>query len=251
MLNTVEKKGGSWLIAVYILLGSVAAIVLFYATVALFVNPRKEYETDSHFYRKLLIVTTVVAVRLLRIHVHTSGLERIPPDTHCLFVSNHRSNYDPILTWYVFRDRAMAFIAKPSLFHLPAFGRIIRRCRFMPIDRDSARNAMKTFARAQDLLASQELSVGVYPEGTRCKTGEMLPFHNGVFRIAQKAEVPVVVLALSDTRTIARNVPFRASYIRLDVVDVILPEEMQGVRAHVVGDRARKAIEQQLKQEEC
>ncbi len=232
------------------LFGAFFAVVLFYLIVGWLVNPKKVYKTDSLFYRRLLIGTSGFAIKLLRIHVHTSGAERVPANTPCLFVSNHRSNYDPILTWYVFRDHPMAFISKPSLFHIPAFGRIIWRCRFMPIDRQSARNAMNTFAQAQDMLAAKELSVGVYPEGTRCKTGDMLPFHNAVFRIAQKAQAPVVVLALNDTRTIAKHVPFRASHIQMDVVDVIMPEEMQGVRTHVIGDRARQAIENKLNQEE-
>ncbi len=224
--------------------------VLFYVVVGLLVNPKKTYERDSRFYRRLLIFTTGFGLRMLGVRIHTTGLERVPEGVHCLFVSNHRSNFDPLVTWYVFRDKSMAYIAKPSLFRIPAFGRIIHRCRFMPIDRDSARNAMDTFKRASELLGAQELSIGVYPEGTRCKSGDMLPFHNAVFRVAQQANAPIVVMALRGTQTIHKNLPFHHSDVYLDVVDVIEPSDMQGVRTCVIGDRVRAAIEDVLQTEE-
>jgi len=230
-------------------LAVIVAVLAFYAAVALCVDPKKTYRADSRFYRSLLVGTTAFALRLLRVRVNLHGGERVPKNVPCLFVCNHRSNFDPLITWCAFREKPMAFIAKPSLFRIPVFGRIIHRCLFMPIDRQSARKAIATFERASELL-KMGLSVGVYPEGTRCKTGDMLPFHNGVFRIAQKAQAPIVVLALHDTRTIAAHVPFRASSIDLDVVDVIEPHEWEGVRCQVVGDRARRAIERSLQEKE-
>lgn len=237
-------------ISLLILLGIVAAVILFYCVAALFVNPRKEYDRNSRFYRALLDGATAFILWLLRVHIHTAGLERVPQNTRCLYVCNHRSNYDSIVTWRVFRKEQLAYLSKESNFKVFAFGRIIRKCCFMAINRESAREAMRTMNRAAELLSRQEVSIGVYPEGTRSKTKDLLPFHNGVFKIAQKADAPVVVLAIRGTEAIVHNLPFRASHVYLEVVDVIMPEEIRGVRSRVVGERARQAIAQWLEERE-
>ena len=95
----------------------------------------------------------------------------------------------------------------------------------MPIDRENPRKAMVTINRAALLLKKQEVSIGVYPEGTRSKKGELLPFHNGVFKIAQKAEALMVVLCITGTEQIAKTTPFRPTDVYLDVVKTIQPEE--------------------------
>lgn len=65
------------------------------------------------------------------IYIHTEGIDKIPKDGRFLFVSNHRSNFDPILTWYVLKDYDLAFISKAENFRIPIFGRIIRKCCFI------------------------------------------------------------------------------------------------------------------------
>ncbi len=72
-------------------------------------------------------------------------------------------------------------------------------CCFLPIDRENPRKAIPTINRAAKLLKEQEVSVGIYPEGTRGKDCRLLPFHNGVFKIAQKAEAPIAVLSITGT----------------------------------------------------
>lgn len=100
-------------------------------------------------------------------------MEKLPKNERFLLVCNHRSKFDPILTWYVLRDYNLAFISKPENF---------RRCCFMAIDRENPRNALKTIHQAAELIKQNEVSVAVYPEGTRSKTCELLPFHNGICR---------------------------------------------------------------------
>lgn len=124
-----------------------------------------------------------------------------------MFVGNHRSNFDPIIEWLVLKPWDIAFISKGENFKIPFFGRIIRKCCFMPIDRENPRKALRTINKASDLLQSGEVSIGVYPEGTRSKTGELLPFHDGVFHIAKR---PAHRLSLCPSGE--RNRSIRMSY---------------------------------------
>ena len=226
-----------------ILLGLFALYVLFLGACALLVDPKKEYEKNSPYYRFLLDSVTAAAMKLLRIRVHVSGIEKIPKDTKVLFVSNHRSNFDPIITWYILKKWKIAFVSKPSNFKIPFFGRIIRKCCFMPIDRENPRNAIVTINKAAKLLKKQEVSIGIYPEGTRSKNGQLLPFHNGVFKIAQKAEAPIVVLCVTGTEKISKRTPFRRTDVYLDVLEVFSAQGIKETKTEMIGTAVRRLME--------
>lgn len=236
---------------ILLLLGITCAVFLGYILVlticSLLVNPQKEYDTNSHFYRGLLNSATVAMIKLLRIRVHITGMEKLPQGQLVLFVGNHISNFDPILSWYAFREWKLAFVSKPENFKIPFFGRIIRKCCFMPIDRENPRNAIVTINRAAKLLKKQEVSIGIYPEGTRSKSGELLPFHNGVFKIAQKANAPIAVLSVNGTEHIAKNIPFRKTDVYLDVLGVIPADEVAATKTEILGQRIREILEQNRK----
>jgi len=230
--------------ALGILLG---AYILLLILCSLLVNTKREYGRDSKFYRWLLNSATAAMIKLLRIRVHSTGMEKLPQGQLVLFVGNHISNFDPILSWYAFRKWKLAFVSKPENFKIPFFGRIIRKCCFMPIDRENPRNAIVTINQAAKLLKKQEVSIGIYPEGTRNKSGELLPFHNGVFKIAQKANAPIAVLSVNGTEHIAKNIPFRKTDVYLDVLGVIPADEVAATKTEILGQRVREKLEQNRK----
>ena len=226
-----------------VLLALLLLYILFLGICCLFIDPDKAYEKNSPFYRFLLDSATAAAMKLLRIRVHVSGMEKIPKDTKVLFVSNHRSNFDPIITWYILKKWKIAFVSKPSNFKIPFFGRIIRKCCFMPIDRENPRNAIVTINKAAKLLKKQEVSIGIYPEGTRSKNGQLLPFHNGVFKIAQKAEAAIVVLCVTGTEKISKRTPFRRTDVYLDVLEVFSAQGIKETKTEMIGTAIRRQIE--------
>ena len=230
-----------------ILFGLFLLYVLFLLICSLFINPKKEYENHSRFYRTLLNGATAFAMKIMRIRIHTSGLEKVPQNTrNLLFVSNHRSNFDPIITWHIFRKWQPAFVSKASNFKIPIFGRFIRKCCFMAIDRENPRNALKTMLKAAELLKKGEVSICIYPEGTRSKECKLLPFHNGVFKTAQKANADIVVLAVSGTEQIHKNYPFQHTDVYLDVLEVIPAETVKATKTDALGERIRTDLENHL-----
>ena len=234
-----------WILAA--LLGLCLLYVLFLTVCALLVDPQKEYGHDSPFYRRLLYGATACCIRLLHIHIHVDGMEKLPKDGRFLLVCNHRSNFDPILTWQVMKERNLAFVSKAENFQIPIFGRIIRRCCFMPIDRSDPGKALSTIKTATEILQKGDMAVGVYPEGTRNRQGGLLPFHTGVFRIAQKAHAPIVVMAIHGTENIYRNVLRRRSEVYIDVVDVIPADEVKAMKKNEISDRVRLVLEKDEK----
>lgn len=229
-----------WVVAAVLLLVPVLAVS------ALFVNPKKEYTKNSKYYRFLLDASTVIVMKMLRIKVKVTGEEKLPENTRFLIVSNHRSNFDPIVTWYAFKAHKLAFVSKPENFKVPMYGRIIRKCCFLPIDRSDARKAMGTVNSAAELLKSGEVSVGIYPEGTRNTAEELLPFHNGVFKIAKKAKAPIVVMSVTGTDQIRKNWYKRGSEVKLKILGAIPAEELVEMKTTQIGEITRELITDDL-----
>lgn len=123
------------------------------------------------------------------------GAERVPPTGGVLLAANHASYLDPPLLGSAAR-RPVHFMAKAELFEIPVLSWILPRVNAFPVRRGAAdRNAIRT---AIELLRQGE-AVAIYPEGTRTRTGELLPPQRGAGLIALKAGVPVVPVALIGT----------------------------------------------------
>lgn len=238
------------LYAILGLLGAfIAAIILYFLFVfvcSLFISKKKEYNKDSKFFRFLMQSSTGIGMRIMRIRYDLVDLDKIPEGKQMLFVCNHRSNFDPLISWRILRKHYPSFISKEENFKIPFYGRYIRRSCFMAIDRENPRNAMMTIDRASKLLQANEVSIAVYPEGTRSKKAVLLPFHNGVFKIAQKANVPVVILTLQGTEKVSKNYPWKSTTVRLKCVGVIPAEHVKESKTSIIADEARDMMIQDL-----
>ena len=213
----------------------------------LFTGHKKEYKTDSKFYRFVLNSMTGLVLFFARVKIVKKGVDL--PEGRFLIVGNHRSNLDPIVSWYKFRKKNISYISKPQNLKIPFYGAIVRRCCFLAIDRESARNAVTTIEKAADLLKNDVVSIGVYPEGTRSKTCRLLKFHNGLFKIAQKAEVPIVVVFVSGTEKVKKNCPWRRTVVTLDVAEVIPPEVHMTMQTNEIGEHVRALLAERLEEE--
>ena len=231
----------------YILLGLVGALllmILFLTIVALTINPKKHYEREHPFYRGVLNFFSGAALWVLGVRTTVEGAEKLPQDGNFLFISNHRSNYDPIIQWYVLRQYRLTFVSKKANFKVPWFGRIIHRCGFLPIDRKSPKKSMETIGKAAELLRSTDKCVGIYPEGKRSKSAQLLPFHNGVLKIAQKAERPIVISVIEGTENVFRNIlHFRRSRITMKILETLDIERVKGTKSSELGEYAYALME--------
>ena len=233
------------MIILYIILAFIGIVALWFLLLyvsGLFIDTSKEYNTNSRYYRFLLNFSTAIGMKVCRIRIKTSGMEKLPQSGRFLLVSNHRSNFDPLITWHIFAKYDLAFISKPENFKIPFFGKIIRKCCFMSIDRHDSEKANITKERAAMLLKNDIVNVAVYPEGTRSKTGDMLPFHNGIFNIAKEAGVPIVVMTLKGTPDIKSNYPWHRSDIDLDVIEFISSEDVAAHTPHELGVHVRESM---------
>ncbi|MEG6521077.1 lysophospholipid acyltransferase family protein [Desulfotomaculum sp. 1211_IL3151] len=124
------------------------------------------------------------------------GLENLPVNGGLLIVSNHASNLDPLVVGCAI-TRKVHFMAKVELFKVPLLKTIITLLGAFPINREkSDRNAIR---KALEILRSGQV-VGIFPEGTRSKTGALQKAHIGAAMLAVKGDVPILPIALIGTR---------------------------------------------------
>lgn len=238
-----------FLIILLCLVGLFLLPFLFMFICGLFVDTKKQYDHDSRFYRALLDGSTTVILWCLGVRCNIIGEEKFPPEGNFLFISNHRSNYDPIIQWTVFKRYRISFISKQENFRIPIYGRIIHRCCFMPIDRKSPRKAMETVNRAARLLTETENSVGVYPEGKRSKECVLLPFHSGVLKTAQKARRPVVVSTIEGTENIYRNIRrLRKTVVTIKILETIDAGRVRAEKAPELSDYCAGLMKKELEE---
>lgn len=107
-----------------------------------------------------------------------------------------------------------------------------------PIDRENDRAALKTILKCISLLKEDKCSIGVFPEGYTSRDGKLHHFRPGVFKIAQKANVPIVVCTIQNTRPIFKNLKkLKKTDVDLHLVTVIPPEEFKGLSTVEISDR--------------
>lgn len=175
------------------------------------------------------------------IRVVLTGLEKVPVDRRFLLVSNHRSNLDPIVIMDKMRSYNIAFISKISNLKIPAIGKLIHEWCFMSIDRENARNAIKTIQQASNYIKNDIVSIGIYPEGTRSKSQQMGEFHAGSFKIAQKAGCPLVISVIRGTETVKYHF-WSVSKVYVDILEVIEVDQVKSMKSVELADYSKKVM---------
>jgi 1-acyl-sn-glycerol-3-phosphate acyltransferase len=129
--------------------------------------------------------------------VHAVGLEHVPPGEPVIYASNHSSMFD---IWALFATLpgSVRFVAKRELFRIPILGPAMRAAGHIPIDRSVKARAFEAYDDAARIIR-RGFSPVVFPEGTRSRTGELLPFKNAPFALAIAAQVPVVPVYVHHT----------------------------------------------------
>ena len=133
--------------------------------------------------------------------VIVKGEENVPKDTAVLYVGNHRSYYDIILT-YVRVPRPTGYVAKLEMLRYPLLNVWMHFLHCLFLDRNDLKKGLKTILKGVEKVKSG-ISICIFPEGTRNGTDQdFLPFHEGSFKIAEKAGAPIVPITMSGTNGI-------------------------------------------------
>ena len=184
----------------------------------------KSYHYLSKIFARGTLFISGVKVKIF-------GLENIDEKATYVFVSNHASQFDiTVLQWGV--PNRLAMIFKKELSKIPVFGWQLKLGPYIMVDRKSPESGMKSIEEAKVLMRTKGISVLVFPEGTRSKTGELLPFKRGAFHLAAKVGYPIVPVTIIDSDKIMPKGTFK---LRRGIIKMIFdkPINTENVKSKV------------------
>ncbi|MGF7453376.1 1-acylglycerol-3-phosphate O-acyltransferase [Pasteurella bettyae] len=128
-------------------------------------------------------------------HRFPEGVATYP---RAVYIGNHQNNYDMVTISYMVRDRTVT-VGKKSLIWIPFFGLLYWVTGNIFIDRENKSRAHNTMAEVAARINSDNLSIWMFPEGTRSRGRGLLPFKTGAFHAALTAGVPIIPVVCSTT----------------------------------------------------
>ena len=144
-----------------------------------------------------------LGLKLAGIRVRVMGREHLPVNRAAVFCANHQSNVDPPLLFVVLHRR-LHILYKAELSRLPLLGRTFVLGGFVAVDRDNREAALASIERGADSVRAGN-SFLIFPEGTRSRTHQLLPFKKGGFIMALEAGAPIVPVAIDGGRAAMRR----------------------------------------------
>ncbi len=247
---TIFDKGYSWWLAPLLYIAFFLCFIILHIgllVLAFAVAKNKSPSPcEARFYRFILNWSLPLIVWLAKVKIKVTGMDpdEIPNDQRMLFVCNHQFDLDPVILMSVFPNHNIGFIGKKDIIKkLPLIAKAMTKLYGLFIDRENDREAAKTIIEAIRILKEQKASIGLFPEGYTSKKGELLPFRNGSFKIALKSKVPIVVCALNNTRKLPKNIARRKTVINLNIIDIIYPNEYEGMNTTELGDMIHEKME--------
>jgi 1-acyl-sn-glycerol-3-phosphate acyltransferase len=156
-----------------------------------------------------------LALGLAGIRYRVRHRERIPRDRAVVFCSNHESNVDPPVLFQALHRR-LHVLFKAELKKLPILGAVMVAGGFVPVERDRREASMVSIDRAAESIRAGN-SFLIFPEGTRSRSAELLPFKKGGFIMAIKAQAPIVPVAVSGGRAAMRKGSWIVRPVMVDV----------------------------------
>lgn len=245
-----ESLAWLWLLPVSLALGFVVFAGLFFAFLLAVIqplDPHAQKEKDSRFYRTLANLCIEAILTFARIRVHTKGLEKTPKEGRFLLVCNHLHEADPAILLHYFRKSQLAFVSKRENANMFIVGKLMPQLLCPLINRENDREALKTILRCIQLLKEDKVSVAVFPEGYIRPDRKFHELRPGVFKIAQKAKVPIVVCTMTNTNHTVKNfLKGKPTDVGLHLLEVIPAEFWQDKTTVEVADYVHKIMAEDL-----
>jgi 1-acyl-sn-glycerol-3-phosphate acyltransferase len=186
-----------------------------------------------------------MVIRLSGTKVIALGEDHIPQDTAVLYVGNHRSFYDIILT-YVRVPRLTGYVAKKEMLKVPLLKDWMRNLHCLFLDRQNIREGLKTILKGVELVKSG-ISICIFPEGTRNKTADtFLPFHEGSLKIAEKGKVPIIPMTIVNSAGVFEDhfPKIKKATVVIEYGEPIYMDSLPKEERKNLGSRVQQIIEQ-------
>lgn len=161
---------------------------------------------------------------LFGIRVEVRHPEDLTLPQNCIYIANHQNNYDMVTVAYVVQPRTVT-VGKKNLLWIPLFGPLYWLTGNLLIDRDNSARAHSTLTEIVQSIKKRNISIWMFPEGTRSRGRGLLPFKTGAFYTAIAAEVPIVPICVSNT---SNKIKLNRWSNGLVIIEILPPVETAG-----------------------
>lgn len=172
------------------------------------------------------------------------GFENIPKDKAVLYIGNHRSYFDIVIT-YSLCPGLTGYVAKKEMEKIPLLSTWMKYLHCLFLDREDMKEGLKTILTGIDYI-KHGISICIFPEGTRNSGDKMLPFKEGSLKMADKTGCPVIPMALTNTRDIFENhfPKIKKTHVILEYGEPIYPKELSKEDKKFLGAYTQKKIQE-------
>lgn len=200
-------------------------------------------------YQQLRMVQAAfrLMLKMTGARIQVIGEENVPKDRAVLYVGNHKSYFDILLT-YSRVPRLTGYVAKKEMESFPILSIWMKRLHCLFLDRKDIKQGLKTILTGIDLIKNG-ISVCIFPEGTRNKSNDrLLPFKEGSLKMAEKNGCPIIPFAITNSSKLFEDhMPFvRPCDIIIEYGKPIYPAELPKEEKKFLGAYCRKQIEDML-----
>ena len=200
-------------------------------------------------YQQLRMVQAAfrLMLKMTGARIQVIGEENVPKDRAVLYVGNHKSYFDILLT-YSRVPRLTGYVAKKEMESFPILSIWMKRLHCLFLDRKDIKQGLKTILTGIDLIKNG-ISVCIFPEGTRNKSNDrLLPFKEGSLKMAEKTGCPIIPFAITNSSKLFEDhMPFvRPCDIIIEYGKPIYPAELPKEEKKFLGAYCRKQIEDML-----
>ena len=160
---------------------------------------------------------------LIGMKVLIKNEDRLRANQPCIFIGNHQSNFDILTHGCCYPPRTVA-IGKKELIWIPFFGILFLACGNIMLNRKNHEEAVRNLKTAEDDIVKKNMSVYIFPEGTRSRDAKhLLPFKKGPFHMAVNAQVPLVPIVATSVEPLIdmKRRKFHAGTINIEVLEPI------------------------------
>ena len=227
------------MLSLYLLLG--IPVLLVEWVIGKYNKKAKDYSCLRMVQTAFKLMLKVAGVRLTVI-----GEEHVPKDQAVLYIGNHRSYFDILLT-YSRCPRLTGYVAKVEMLRYWLLRDWMKALYCLFLDREDMKAGLKTILQGIEYIKNG-ISICIFPEGTRNRQEEMLPFKEGSLKMAEKTGCPIIPMAITNSAEIFENhLPFvRPCHVILEYGTPILPKELSKEDRKFLGAYTQKKIQEML-----
>ncbi len=203
---------------------------------------KKNPELKSRSSLKIVQWVFRVVIFLCGTELEVIGRDNIPDDRPVLYVGNHRSYFDTIITYTLVKGLT-GYVAKIEIKKIPILRNWMNNLHCVFIDRNDMRQGLKCILQCIDYVKNG-ISVNIFPEGTRNKGKGMLEYKEGSMKIAEKTGCPIIPMAITGTAEIfEKQAPWiKKSHVTVTFGEPIYPDTLTKEEKKFLGAYTREKI---------